>query len=158
MICMVIFPAELARSEASLAVYSSPSTLPAELATAVTLFAAPESSILPAEDAFRAASVPVCVSSALAEEDASHRNKGALTLASMSPEDEPLMTTRFVAVRSGIITCPEELASMFKVTVLIGVLAVMDAALLAFKEYGLLRYTVALSSSSFFKFSLRPSN
>lgn len=61
---MAIFPAELVRTEAFRTVYSAPLTFPAELAVAVTLSTVPEMSILPAEDAFSAASVPVCVSAA----------------------------------------------------------------------------------------------
>ena len=39
--CRVIFPAELARHEASFTVYSSPSILPAELVVAVTFYSIP---------------------------------------------------------------------------------------------------------------------
>ena len=132
--CRVIFPAELARHEASFTVYSSPSILPAELAVAVTLFALPLMSMSADEAAFSTASVPVCSRSAEADELTSQRNKGAVILASMSPEDEPLITTRLEAVRSGMLILPDELMSMFSVAVLIGVLAVIVAELLAWNE------------------------
>lgn len=132
--CRVIFPAELARHEASFAVYSSPSILPAELVVAVTLFVLPLMSISADEAAFSTASVPICSRSAEADELTSQRNKGAVILASISPEDEPLITTRLVAVSSAILTSPSELASMFNVAVLIGVFAVIVAELLAWSE------------------------